>query len=292
VATAEAIRATEVRAEGMARQRAMPWLLVLPALGVTSLFLVVPLVYLVVMSFTNGSSFLFKPVYTLENYRVIFSEQTFLITTTVIQAAGSVVIDLLLGFPFAYLLVRRVRYRDLVRAFMAFPLFGPLYLAFGLRFILLPNATFGHFLQSIGLNPVNFLYSTPTVMFALAIGTLPFMVVNIATSLQNVDRTLEEAAAALGANGWQTFVRVLLPLTRAGLLSGSLMCFGWNLGVYVTPLILGTTADQRVLSVSMYIQGVVNTNYGMAAAQGIVLMLMATVVTYVSLRYSRGALAQ
>ena len=47
-----------------------------------------------------------------------------------------------------------------------------------------------------------------------------------------------------------------------------------------------------MLSVSMYIKGVVNNDYGMAAAQGIVLMLMASVVTYVSLRYSRGALAQ
>jgi len=47
-----------------------------------------------------------------------------------------------------------------------------------------------------------------------------------------------------------------------------------------------------VLSVSMYIQGVVNTNYGMAAAQGIVLMMMAMAVTYTSLRYSRGALAK
>jgi putative spermidine/putrescine transport system permease protein len=174
---------------------------------------------------------------------------------------------------------------------MAFPLFGTLYLSFGLSFIFLPDTTFGRVLVALGFNPVNFLYSTPTVLFALAIGSFPFMVVNIATALHNVEVTLEEASAVLGANAWQTLVRVLLPLTRSGMLAGSLLCFGWNMGVYIVPLLLGTTDDQRVLAVSMYIRAVKQNDYGMAAAQGIVLMLLASVVTYVSLRYSRGALA-
>ncbi len=294
MAAVEALREQQRAAGGSspAVRRIMPWVLILPGLATTTFFLLVPLFYLLVMSFTEKSSFLFEPVYTLDNYVEIFSQELYLIYTTVFQALGSTIIDLIFGFPFAYILVRKVRYRDLVRALMAFPLFGALYLSFGMKFILLPNATFGKLLVSLGLNPVDYLYSTPTVLFALAVGTFPFMVVNIATALQNVDVVLEEAAAALGANRWQTFTRVLLPLTRAGILSGSLMCFGWNLGVYVVPLILGTTADQRVLAVSMYIKAVKNNDYGLAAAQGIVLMLLASVVTYVSLRYSRGALAE
>jgi ABC-type spermidine/putrescine transport system permease subunit I len=276
---------------GVWRGRVMPWLLILPAFATTTLFLVVPLIYLVVVSFTDKSSFLFVPVYTIGNYLTIFTEQNALILETIKQAIGSVVIDLVFGFPFAYFLVRKVRYRDLVRALMAFPLFGTLYLAFGMRFILLPDATVGKLLVSLGLNPVSFLYSTPTVMFALAVGTFPFMVVSIATALQNVDVTLEEASSALGASGWQTFTRVLLPLTRSGIIAGSLLCFGWNLGVYIVPLLLGTPQDQRVLSVAMYVRGVINNDYGLAAAQGIILMVLATAVTYVSLRYSRGALA-
>ncbi len=273
------------------RRAAMPWLLILPAFIITMLLLVVPLGYLVVVSFTDKSSFLFVPVYTAANYVTIFTEQNILIFETIKQAAGSVVIDLMFGFPFAYFLVRKVRYRDLVRALMAFPLFGTLYLAFGMRFILLPDATVGKLLVAVGLNPMSFLYSTPTVMFALAVGTFPFMVVSIATALQNVEVTLEEAAAALGANGWHTFTRVLLPMTSSGILAGSLLCFGWNLGVYIVPLLLGAQGDTRVLAVTMYIRGVINNDYGMAAAQGIILMVLATVVTYISLRFSRGALA-
>jgi putative spermidine/putrescine transport system permease protein len=272
-------------------RRLAPWLLILPGLATTGLFLLVPLGYLSILSFTRGSTFFQEPVYTTENFRTIFGEQMYLIYTTIFQAAGSTLIDLVFGFPFAYVLVRKVHYRDLVRALMAFPLFGTLYLSFGLSFIFLPDTTFGKLLVSFGFNPVQFLYSTPTVLFALAIGSFPFMVVNISTALQNVDVTLEEASAVLGAKGWQTLTRVLLPLTRSGMLAGSLLCFGWNMGVYIVPLLLGTTDDQRVLAVNMYIRAVKQNDYGMAAAQGLVLMILASLVTYVSLRYSRGALA-
>ncbi len=265
--------------------------MMLPGLATTSFFLVVPLGYLALLSFTRGSTFFQTPVYTLDNFRIILGEQLYLIYTTIFQAVGSTLIDLVFGFPFAYILVRKVHYRDLARALMAFPLFGTLYLSFGLSFIFLPDTTFGKILVALGFNPLQFLYSTPTVLFALAIGSFPFMVVNIATALQNVEVALEEASAVLGANAWQTLTRVLFPLTRSGMLAGSLLCFGWNMGVYIVPILLGTTDDQRVLAVSMYIRAVKQNDYGMAAAQGIVLMVLASIVTYVSLRYSRGALA-
>jgi len=291
LSTVEAIAGTRVLSRGSAPKRLAPWLMLFPGLATTVLFLVVPLGYLTILSFTRGSSFFKTPDITADNFRTIFGEQLYLIYTTMFQAAGSTLIDLVFGFPFAYILVRKVHYRDLVRALMAFPLFGTLYLSFGLSFIFLPDTTFGKVLVWLGFNPVNFLYSTPTVLFALAVGSFPFMVVNIATALQNVEVSLEEASAVLGANAWQTLTRVLFPLTRSGMLAGSLLCFGWNMGVYIVPILLGTTDDQRVLAVSMYIRAVKQNDYGMAAAQGIVLMLLASFVTYVSLRYSRGALA-
>jgi ABC-type spermidine/putrescine transport system permease subunit I len=265
--------------------------MLLPGLATTTLFLVVPLAFLAMLSFTRGSSFFQTPDITVDNFKTIFGEQLYLIYTTIFQAVGSTLIDLVFGFPFAYILVRKVHYRDLVRALMAFPLFGTLYLSFGLSFVFLPDTAFGKVLVALGFNPVSFLYSTPTVLFALAIGSFPFMVVNIATALQNVDLSLEEASSVLGASAWQTLTRVLFPLTRSGMLAGSLLCFGWNMGVYIVPILLGTTDDQRVLAVSMYIRAVKQNDYGMAAAQGIVLMILASIVTYVSLRYSRGALA-
>jgi ABC-type spermidine/putrescine transport system permease subunit I len=126
----------------------------------------------------------------------------------------------------------------------------------------------------------------------MAIFTFPFMVMNIGAALSNVDPMLEEAAVCLGAKPWQTFWRVLLPLTRSGIIAGMLMCFGWNVGAFAEPLLLGTLAEQRALSWTLYQRGVVQLDYGLATAMGVVLMILAFTVNYASLRYSRGALVQ
>ncbi len=70
---------------------------------------------------------------------------------TVQLAFLAMVVDLVFGFPFAYILVRRVRYRDVVRALMVFPMFGALYVAFGMRFLLLPNGAIGEILAALGI---------------------------------------------------------------------------------------------------------------------------------------------
>ncbi|MGI9253608.1 MAG: ABC transporter permease, partial [Thermomicrobiales bacterium] len=128
------------------------------------------------------------------------------------------------------------------------------------------------------------------VLFAMAVFTFPFMVMNVGAALSNVDPTLEEAAVTLGANPFQTFTRVLFPLSKGGILAGFLMCFGWNLGVFAQPLLLGGPKEQNVLSVVMYDKGMIQFNYGLASAMGVVLMALAFFVTWLSLRFSRGAL--
>ena len=79
--------------------------------------------------------------------------------------------------------MRKIRYRDFVRAVMVFPMFGALYIAFGLRFILLPGGPATPILQALGISPTSLLYSLPAVVFAMSIFTFPFMVMNIAAAL-------------------------------------------------------------------------------------------------------------
>ena len=61
-------------------------------------------------------------------------------------------VDLVLGFPFAYILVRRVRYRDVVRALMVFPMFGALYVTFGISTVLLPGGLLAPFFEALGVS--------------------------------------------------------------------------------------------------------------------------------------------
>ncbi len=263
------------RRERAARVRTLA--LLAPAILLALLFLYYPLVFILQMSFTEGSSFLSPggPISTTENYVTILNRYLPNVFVTLQLAFLATAVDLIFGFPFAYILVRKVRYRTLVRGLMVFPMFGALYIAFGMRFILLPGGPATPILQALGIASTDALFSLPSVVFAMSIFTFPFMVLNIGTALSNVDPTLEEAAACLGARPWQTFARILLPLTRAG-----------------EPLLLGSINEQRALAWTVYQRGVVQTDYGLSTAMGTVLLVIAFVVTYLSLRYSRGALVE
>ena len=266
--------------------------LVAPAAVLVVLFLYFPMAFIVQMSFTVGSSYLSPagPEYSAVNYDVVLSRYLPNVLVTLQLAALSTVVNLFFGFPFAYILVRRIRYRDVVRAFMVFPMFGALYIAFGMRFVLLPGGPATPLLQALGIPSTAVLYSLPSVVFAMSIFTFPFMVMSIGAALSNVDPTLEEAAACLGARPWQTLRRVLLPLTRSGVIAGILIVFGWNIGTFAEPVLLGSLNEQRALAWTLYQRGVVQTDYGLASAMSVVLLIIAVLVSYFSLRYSRGAL--
>ena len=68
--------------------------------------------------------------------------------------------------------------------------------------------------------------------------------------------------------------------------------YGWSIGTFAEPLLLGGLNEQRTLAWTLYQRGVVSTDYGVSATMGIVLLVVAFVVTYFSLRYSRGALVE
>ena len=283
--------APELR-RGERNSRLVGFALLIPAILLALLFLYYPLLFIVQMSFTDGNSYLSPggPVFTVDNYVAMVGRYLPNVFVTLQLAALATVADLVFGFPFAYILVRKVRYRDIVRAFMVFPMFGALYIAFGMRFLLLPGGPATPLFEALGIPNTSVLYSLPSVVFAMSIFTFPFMVMNVGTALSNVDPTLEEAAACLGARPWQTFRRILLPLTRSGIVAGALMVFGWNLGTFAEPLLLGSVNEQKSLAWTLYQRGVVQTDYGLSTTMGVVLLILAFAVTYFSLRYSRGAL--
>lgn len=74
------------------------------------------------------------------------------------------------------------------------------------------------------------------------------------------------------------------------MVAGFLMCFGWNLGAYVIPLLLGSVNEQQMLAIKVYEQALNFQNYGVASALGVLMMVLVSSVTYISLRFSKGAL--
>lgn len=284
-------------ADGPPRQRRVrliPLLLLAPAILLVGLFLYYPLLFIVQMSFTIGNSFLAQngPVVSVANYQAMLDRYLPNVLVTVRLAAIATIIDLLFGYPFAYILIRKVGYRDLVRAFMIFPMFGTLYIAFGMSFILLPGGFASPLLDVLGISYTAIMFNLPAVIFAMSIFTFPFMVMNIGTALGNVDPKLEEAAVCLGASPAQSFTRIVLPLTRAGIVAGCLMVFGWSVGTFAEPLLLGSINEQKSLAYALYQRGVIQADYGLSTTMGIILVVIAFVVSYSSLRFSRGSLVE
>jgi putative spermidine/putrescine transport system permease protein len=273
-------------------ERLKPLALLAPAIALEVGLFFVPLSLLAIASVTSKDSFFFTPVWTLSNYADIFSPAytfDFEITFGLIIAAAF--LDLVLGFPFAYIMTRRIRkYQDVFRAIMLVPLFGELYIAYGFYYIFLPGGPLS-FLFSSSISLFKALYSMPAAVVALAIYTFPFSVYNIGISLQGIDRSIEESARCLGAGSMRTFVSVTLPMSLPGIIGAWLVSIGWGLGAFAIPTLMGgAVVAERMLSVEIYSIALLRMDFGMSSAIGVILAIIAVVIFYISLRASRGAL--
>ena len=274
------------------RDRLKPLALLTPAIALEVCLFLIPLVMLAVVSLTSGDSFFFTPEWTTSNYFKVFTTYSFDFQITFTLIISAAFLDLILGFPFAYIMTRKIRrFTDVFRAIMLVPLFGELYIAYGFYYLFLPGGPLSFIFSALGIPVFKALYSIQTAMIALAIYTFPFAVYNIGISLQGIDRSIEESARCLGAGSLETFFRVTLPMSLPGILGAWLVSIGWGLGAFAIPVLMGgAMVAQRMLSVEMYSIALLQLDLGMASAIGVILALVAVIIFYFSLRASRGAL--
>jgi spermidine/putrescine transport system permease protein len=101
------------------------------------------------------------------------------------------------------------------------------------------KSTFFAWLADITEKKLPLLFNQRAVFMGLFYGYIPFMILPLYSNLEKIDWSLLEAAADLGANALQSFIRVLLPLTVPGIVAGSIIVFIPSLGAYVTPDLMG-----------------------------------------------------
>ncbi|MGZ8581507.1 MAG: ABC transporter permease [Actinomycetota bacterium] len=153
----------------------------------------------------------------------------------------------LLAYPTGYFLAMCVRRRKYVLLLLIIAPFLTSYLlrVLAWKVILGDAGVINSFLTTTGLTdePVSWLlYSQFTVMLVLAYIWVPFVALPVFVSLENLDRSLLEAAADLGASRFRTFVRVTLPLSLSGVFAAFLFVFIPTIGEFVTPLLVGGTS--------------------------------------------------
>lgn len=201
-------------------------LLAYPYIIWSALFIVIPLILVVIFSFTVNVDG--KNVFSLANYKDLMDPIYFKVFFRSIILAGlSTLICLLIGYPVAYIISKAPLSK---RGTLILLFILPMWMNFLLRTyawiaILGKNGILNSFLGLFGIKPVGILYTNTAILLGMVYNFLPFMVLPIYTSLSKMDNDLINAARDLGANSLQVFTKVIFPLSLPGVISGITMVF-------------------------------------------------------------------
>jgi spermidine/putrescine transport system permease protein len=246
-------------------------------------------------------SFLTRGVYggielpwTAESYRRLFDPLYLTILwRSFAMALASTVLCLLLAFPAALFISRAPRHKNLYLQLVMLPFWTSfLVRTYAWIFLLRDTGLFNTMLLWLGIihSPLPLLYNDGAVLLGLVYGYLPFMVLPIYATLERLDPALVEAAADLGARPLATVWRIVVPLSRPGIVAGSVLVFIPCLGAYLTPDLLG---GGRTVLVGNLVQNQFTTarDWPFGAAVSIALMALVTLVLVVFLRRESEPLA-
>jgi molybdate transport system permease protein len=208
-----------------------------------------------------------------------------------LELALSVTLVLLvLGVPLAYALASSTwRYKFLLEALVALPLvLPPTVLGFYLLTALGPRGILGRAYQSLTGGTLAF--SFPGLLVASVLYSLPFAVQPFAAAFSRVDRALVESAYVLGLSRTRAFFRVVLPLSRAGVLAGAVLAFAHTLGEFGVVLMVGGNLPGRTRTISIAIYDEVQAlEYAAAARTSLALLVLSFVILTVTYALQRRA---
>lgn len=181
--------------------------------------------------------------WTIEGYqRLIDPLYLTILARSFIMALAATLICLVMAFPVALFISRSPRRKNFYLQMVMLPFWTSfLVRTYAWLFLLRDTGLVNTVLMRFGIihAPLSLLYNDGTVLLGLVYGYLPFMVLPIYATLERLDPALIEAAADLGARPLATVYRVIVPLSRPGLVAGSVLVFIPCLGAYLTPDLLG-----------------------------------------------------
>jgi putative spermidine/putrescine transport system permease protein len=267
-------------------------ILTLPLALYLAIFLVIPFVNIIVLSFyTYSPTRIWTPDLTGANY-VAMVDGTFatVLLRTLRLGLICTVICVFFGYPLAYFLARAERRVAMIGLFL---LVTPLMVSavirtFGWLVILGRRGLINSTLDAVGLDRLPLLYNEAAVVAGLVNVFLPFMVLPLMASIERINPALEEAARNLGAGWFDTFRRVILPLSRPGLISGCLLVYSAAISAFVIPVLMGG-ARVRVVGRLIYDQLLISYQWPSASAIATLLVIATTSLSFIALAVTRRA---
>ena len=263
------------------RDNAFGWLA--PALVLILLFFVVPVLSLLARS-------VLEPEPGLQNYAELLGTSTYLriFLNTFLVSGVVTALSVVIGYPVAWALaVLPERWSRIVFAIIILSMWTNLLArTYAWMVLLQRTGVINKVLMGIGLThqPLALVNNLVGVTIGMTYIMLPFIILPLVGVLRSIDPQVLRAAALCGANRLQCFTRVLLPLSLPGIAVGALMVFVMALGYYVTPALLGGTANMMLAEmVAQFVQSLVN--WGMGGAAAFVLLVVTLFLYGIQLRF-------
>lgn len=229
----------------------------------------------------DRNTFMLSDELTLDNYYTALQSTTYhrVIGRSVLAAALTVVFALMLGFPFAYMMVRTrsalARKALLITLFLPF-FIGQVVRAYGILIMLGSSGMVNQVIGLVGVPPQRLLFNFPAVVFGEVQYMLPFAVLMLAPALTAIPEEVETAAASLGAPWWRTLWHVTLPMARPGLIGAGLIVFTLTLTDFAIPAMLGG-GSQDFIANAIYDQFFRTSDQGLGSALALILVAIGSV---------------
>lgn len=217
--------------------------LAIPYIVWAALMLVLPMGLIAMYSFMEQGNSIISFSFTLEHYVKFFTDKDFLLILwrSILIAVKTTVICLLLGYPAAYFIARSSeKMQNILILCVTIPMWiNMLVRTYAWIGLLSEGGLIQRLLSLIGLGNTELLYTEGAVLLGMVYNFLPFMILQVQTSLSKMDHSLLEASADLGASPAQTFCRVTFPLSIPGVINGITLVFLPAVSSFFIPKLLG-----------------------------------------------------
>lgn len=276
------------------------WALMAPALLVIGIFGLGPLTIVAIYSFLEpgaygGVVWNFSPqAYVQFLFEKDLFDDTLVFTDAYLSifarsiglAAVTTVVCLILGFPTAYFMATRPPSQ---RTFWLFLITLPFWTnllirTYAMFVILRDDGVINATLMGAGLmsDPIRIMFTDTAIAIGLLYAFLPFMVLPLYASLEKLDFRYVEAGYDLYASRWKVLWRIIVPLSRPGIIAGSILCFIPAIGAYVTPMLLGGGKQLMIGNlIALQFGASRNWPFGCAASLILLAMVMVALLYYV-----------
>ena len=268
--------------------------LAVPYIVWSILLIVLPMVLIAFYSVTEDGNGIISFTFTLKHYIRFFTDPDFLLVLwrSIKIAVKTTLICIALGYPIAYFIAfSSDRIRNILILAITLPTWiNTLVRTYAWIGLLSEGGVIQQVLNIFGLGQEELLYTEGAVLIGMVYNFIPFMILQINTSLSKMDKSLMEASNDLGANGLQTFLRVILPLSLPGVVSGISLVFLPAVSSFSIPKLLGggqffligNVIENQFITVGEW-------NFGSSISLIMAMIMMATMYVVRRLEdYSRG----